>query len=138
MTNTVAEKTIEQIRAQEVLDYLEAHPERHDQSLWTTQSLSEVGAKPARDLKVCDTTMCVAGTVVFLEALANDTSIADVLDVDPNGYFNEERSYARKGAELLGLNDEDAWQLFYNKTDEQAVEDLRRLAAGQSIEEVEE
>lgn len=105
--------------AQEILDYLERFPERHEQANWVSGSGD---IEKLNTTQVCNSTMCVAGTAVFLT-----TPLKEFKDLalSPDEVFFEER-----GAELLGLDSEEADRLFYSEDNAVALELLRAVAEG--------
>lgn len=102
--------------AQAVLDYIEEHPEKHSQSDWVIHDddsgLSE---------NMCGTTMCVAGTSVYL---------ADGFD----GLVHHYRygGWSDAAAKNLGLSIDESSALFFMMDNRNAVEMLRAVADGNS------
>src|SRR3982751_4566534 len=115
--------------AQAALDYLTEHPEKHNQASWVDAPWSlpadisefetiftEDGYQtvtPAEVVNLCDTTMCVAGTVQFLH----------------RGWVNG-RTAPIDGAAYLGLDGAQAHFLFYDATNEEAIDGLTAIAQG--------
>lgn len=52
--------------ARAVLDYIAVYPERHDQSNWLAENGHELYADAVTPENICNTTMCAAGTAVFV------------------------------------------------------------------------
>jgi hypothetical protein len=106
--------------AQEIIDYLAENPEQHSQSAyWNGYSL---GIKNT----VCGTTMCVAGTSVFLkEGVDGLVNSCDSEDYDD--------SFSKKAERYLGLNSSEAYDLFYTFHREKALEMLRAVANGDEV-----
>lgn len=103
--------------AQGILDYIEMFPDRHEQTNWVTVDGYTVQA-PRRTEKenMCNTTMCAAGTAVYLSR--------------PFSEFQKfDGSFATEGRELLGLTHPEADDLFYSNN-ETAVKLLGALAEG--------
>lgn len=120
-------------RMEEVADYLEAHPEQHDQSIWYR-------------VESCGTTGCVAGWTSFLSGARisepdlkfHAFGVNVVLDRDaaPGTY---EFGHSKVGIETyarleLGLTSEEADYLFHirgrGETDEQAaIRVMRNMVA---------
>lgn len=95
--------------AQEALDYILMHPEKHDQDDWISSK------------EMCDTQMCVAGTVMF-----NEVGILKAWDI----FKNSESKGVQLASDLLGLDDEEASRLFYCFDKERALDKLNALAQG--------
>lgn len=115
------ESTLEtRTRAQDALDYLEENPEKHDQSSWFNEHIPGTtllfGGREI--INMCQTTMCAAGTVQFLERGY----------VDVNGQYGYPVDI--DAASLLGLNDDEAWFLFHQSDESQAVDALNAVAQG--------
>ena len=114
--------------ARAVLDYIEAHPERQKQSHYFLVN-GNVTAPAKANESMCGTSMCVAGTALFLslpfeEFQQKGSHYADV------EWFDE-------GASLLGLSRLEANLLFVGTLEaedpEQAAKEmLRAVAEGDS------
>ena len=109
-------------QAQGVLDYLRRFPQKHDQSNWFHVD----GGKDVEKAKVdfeknyCNTSMCVAGTVVF-----NNYGTFGL------GVFEQDEEYAvREATRLLGITEDEAQTLFYDVDDTEAVIAVERIAQG--------
>lgn len=102
----------------EIRDIIALNPEKHDQSAW------ENGHG-------CDTTRCVAGWAVYLEGLKRGmNSDARLYEIAEVVYGDESYGpdYAKLGAELLGLNEDEASKLFLYVCDSQAEQIVDHLA----------
>ena len=102
--------------AQQALDYLTAHPERHNQESWwdgEPVSKSPIIFRPIDEGNLCNTTMCVAGTVQFQQK-----GYVDPIDV---------REYA---TQALGLDNIEAQLLFMYANEEDSLDLLRAIANG--------
>lgn len=104
--------TTEETRAtaQAVLDYIHEHPEKHNQ-------LDFFGVNG------CGTTMCIAGTVLFLEYGVSTSNQAGAISTG---------SYSDMAGPLLGLeNDDETDWLFYEMDNELAIQKLKHLVVGE-------
>lgn len=108
--------------AQAVVDYHLKYPGRHEQASW-------IGGPSYRykmtvtEQNLCDTTMCAAGTAVFVEQ--GIEGLNRCIDVNACGIWESE------GARILGLTtDEEIQALFYDVSNEEAMDGLRAIAAG--------
>lgn len=109
----------------EVKNYLEEHPEEHDQDSW--------GRRTA-----CGTTGCIAGTAAILNG-------ADIFWRDADGLGNAEAMYRcdswtpfEYAVRALGLNNYEANWLFHTRTNAEAMALLDRfIAAGKNGDGVE-
>lgn len=99
--------------AQDILDYISEHPDEHDQNNWVTGTIPE-DATPETG---CGTTMCVAGTSIFLKH--GPAMLNDPIDL-----------YSTLAGVELGLNAVEKEALFYSMSNAQAVEALEAIAAG--------
>jgi len=95
--------TLDIPRARKTLEHLIAHPEEHNQETYGYTT-------------ACGTKMCIAGTVVYQDAEAGEQvrwkPVNDVeYMLDPDEDICE--WIPTKAAELLGLQYEDAWDLFH-------------------------
>ena len=106
-----------QAHAQEILDYHMMNPGLHDQDSWfeTPDNKGRVTEE-----NVCGTTMCIAGTSVFLKE-------------GIEGLNNAHGRYVEKGQSNLGLAYEEANDLFYDTTNEQSMDAVRAIAAGDPV-----
>lgn len=104
-------KTDEQTRrAYRVLDFIEAHPKKHDQTMWVNVTGRDVLPEAVDD---CGTTGCVAGWTVLLEGL----TIYHYDRVHNSSEWAGLGLVPRVAADLLGLDDEEMHDLFYDAAD---------------------
>ena len=113
--------------AQDVLDYIETHPKQHGQSRW-------VGSKSWVNVEVnqedfCGTTMCIAGTSVFLNE-GNAGLFHYNYRPGDISYWFANQDIPAKAEEYLGLSREQAFELFYQMNNADALALLRCVAAG--------
>ncbi len=103
--------------AQAIVDYIIENPEKHDQRLWWMDN--EKSPINGSDFNFCDTTMCIAGTSVFIEggveALIEQSQIGD---------------WEIAAAPNLGLTDREASYLFYCMDNDLAVDAVNAIAQG--------
>lgn len=102
--------------AKRVLGYIKAFPEKHNQNSWVSSPASVRATK-----SVCNTTLCAAGTAVFLHDGVQ--SIINSLDLN-SGFKLPERA-----RELLGLTPNEADALFYSNN-KSARRLLKAIAKG--------
>ena len=108
--------------ARAALDYIEANPEKHRQADFYMvhdddgQPVYVGQGRNVSEQNWCNTTMCVAGTAVFI-----DGGIEALRDCD---------DFDHKGAELLGLDFYEGSKLFYTMDESAAVEMLKAVAEG--------
>lgn len=131
MTQAISKQ---QLLAQVILGYIHEYPERHNQSSWASikGTVAEAGNN------ACGTTACVAGYAVLF---SNDHRF-EFIQMDSNEvtlrprYISDQGigTFQGVGAELLGLNSEDAERLFYRTTNEEAKLALGYLARGEEID----
>lgn len=95
--------------AQEILDYIHANPEKHDQAYFFTGNPN-----------MCGTTMCIAGTSVFLKN-------AKTFDDMPMGAF------ADKAAANLGLSMAESEVVFFEMDEERAIQKLKKVVVGEEF-----
>jgi hypothetical protein len=105
-------------RRQKVLDQIVAQPYLHDQKQWETSSAS------------CGTQRCVAGWAMYFETPGNRS--LDLVKYEFARNLGVEPRYFIIGKELLGLNDAEAYELFYEVTNDEAVDLLRQYARGET------
>jgi hypothetical protein len=109
-----------------VLDYIEDHPERHDQDTWITvggglPTITDRNTRTTVENADCGATCCFAGWAVLLNG---DTIASGSLVYNSNGRFVSNIDiYARH---LLGLTPDEADELFYGAKD---IDDVRRAVA---------
>lgn len=92
--------------AQKILDQITEHPETHDQDTWENV------------FGECGTTYCIAGWAVAFNARSTEdrsTYQARILLADELGLTAH---WSTLGQELLGLDDQEAEDLFYSGTEE--------------------
>lgn len=94
---------------QKIYDQISQHPETHWQGWWETTE------------NACGTTRCVAGWAVHFQNTEQDT-YSTCCDLGYNG------NHEIAGRELLGLTNEEAYELFYMTTDAQAAEQVELYA----------
>lgn len=111
-------ETTEQTRAlaQDILDYIGKYPERHEQSSWLEINDSS-DPRAVTEGNLCNTTMCIAGTAVFLSRALED-------------FRDFEGDWQDEGARLLGLECEESDALFYYAGNKESVDMVRALADG--------
>ena len=115
MTNNIEA----QINAQIVLDHIEQHPNLHEQVSWAGKS-------------ACGTTGCVAGWTVMLCDGWKYDEMWGLVDAEGNTARN---AYVfREATASLGLEEEEARELFSLKNKETAREALRYIAHGKQID----
>lgn len=115
--------------AQRVHDYFVKFPEKHDQETWFMvvdgENFEEDPDLAVVDVEnnVCNTSMCVAGTVMWNEygrhGLRQFVSGSD-----------NERMATRHAGDLLGLNAHQAHWLFYYSENDEAKRVVKRIAKG--------
>lgn len=100
----------------QLADYIETHPEEHDQNAW--------GHRTA-----CGTTACAAGHAIILagyspiwETSADDQTGAWMMGVEGFGRF-----VGDVAQDLLGLSGREALRLFYNTRNGDVVPFLRTI-----------
>lgn len=120
----MSEKTPEQReRAFELLDFLKNHPDSHDQNFFASPAFGKRMSSfepltAARALNECGTVACAAGWAVLL---AGGRIARPSLAVIPRiGLTGEVPVLA---AELLGLDDDEAYRLFFDAQDLDDVAD---------------
>jgi hypothetical protein len=102
-------KTPEQIgRAWSVLDHIEKNPDMHDQGRWIYPGRHFPVSLSVQDMRPeCGTTACYAGWTVLLDGLTLDGSLVPALEYD---------HLSSVAADLLGLTQQEAMDLFHNAT----------------------
>lgn len=106
--------------ARATLDYIAANPEKHKQAdfymVHGDDGMPQFGDRNLTEQTWCNTTMCVAGTAVFvdggLEALRNC------------------EDFDTEGADLLGLDFYEGSKLFYVMDESAAVAMMEAVAEG--------
>lgn len=120
--------------AQRVLDYW-VLTNSHEQKNWVSleggipKITNEVIAN--REMQVCNSTMCAAGTAVFLSVPNEDfMKMCDDLLMTPHGTrLGDGFDFEDAGAELLGLDDIER-STFYYKNNATVVDMMTAIAAG--------
>lgn len=103
--------------AQDILDYIEMFPEKHQQDNWYFNEENYRNETPITEKNFCGTTMCVAGTSVYLTEGLNAFK-KHVTDIENDAARN------------LGLDDGDSGLLFYTMSESKALMMLEAVAAG--------
>lgn len=123
--------------AQDILDYIKAHPEEHEQYSWV-QDPNDISPSASPETG-CGTTMCLAGTSVFLTEGPRGlkkiyTEIANnevaYLMQETDDLIDEDDIFVQKGADNLGLDYHEANELFTIMSNETAVNAMQALADG--------
>lgn len=110
--------------AGKALQYLNEHPERHNQDHWfgiegVAGEFYEVWPSSLTDDNLCGTVMCVAGTTVFVTRTIDE--------------FREfEGSFPDTAQDLLGLTGHEADWLFHSTNEEAALKALKYISEGDS------
>ncbi len=105
-------------RRQKILDQIFAHPENHNQTQWEKENPH------------CGTQRCVAGWAIYFAAKHSSSvhlgryEVAAELRVEPQ--------YGVIAAALLGLTDAEAFELFYDADNLDAIDLLRQYAQGET------
>lgn len=112
--------------AGKILDYIEEHPEQHNQKYWVRNARfgdrddAPTALRKAKEVNFCGTTMCIAGTAVFLGI--------------PEENWDKVDSVEHTARELLGIDEyDDAHHLFYSD-DETSKRLIRAMAEGDEAE----
>ena len=105
--------------AQVLVDYFEAHPERHRQIKWVAQNGDDVMRVDDVEKNFCGTTMCIAGAAAYF--MSDTATFKELVEGD--------ESWARVGGRILGLDEDEAEKLFYNLDNASALDMLRAVAA---------
>lgn len=125
--------------AQAVLDYILAHPEKHSQrhvvglmdSSWNFFLLPSSG-ESVEDIVLteenfCGTTMCIAGTVIFLnQGIDALNRLGKPVIIDDESHTDWEIV----GAEYLGLDLDEADSIFFEMSNSRAIDLLIAIANG--------
>lgn len=113
-----------------VLDYFEKFPDMHKQSSWFavdgtfTANYYAESVEVDPDANVCNTSMCAAGTVMWLNEGAKGLTYFDGAGVD------DVEAGIKRARKYLGLNEAQANALFVETTDAEAKAILTRIADG--------
>ena len=127
-------------QAQAALDYIHAHPEKHAQNHWVGINKGNaityfwMDNLNVTEENLCGTTMCVAGTLVYLNEGVdglnrlhhNTMGVVDENDVVVNGWIVT-------GAKYLGLTSQEAYSLFFEMDEAKAVDMLTAIANGDEV-----
>lgn len=105
--------------AQKIQDYFILYPERHRQDEWV--AVEGATSCLVTDENICNTTMCVAGTAVFLNGGMQAMN-------DCQAFYGS--SFSETAQELLGLTYEEADRLFYCMDNQAAKDAVAAIAAG--------
>lgn len=140
---------INSTRIREIADIIEAYPELHDQDRWLSTTDPDRTVTTTNGRRVhCGTSQCIAGWAVVLDYDEHNRlydgarSIAEVSDQLLDGsekitFKGDRRGMIDIGAELLGLEASDAYQLFMTTdNDRNWPVVLRRIADGEDVDQV--
>lgn len=105
--------------AQVLVDYFEAHPERHRQTKWVAQNGDDVFHAADVEKNFCGTTMCIAGAAAYF--MSDTETFKELVEGD--------ESWTRIGGRILGLDSDESEKLFYNLDNASALDMLRAVAA---------
>jgi len=114
-------------RADAVVEYIKAHPERHNQSNWAEildEQIEDMIDEPGgnvNDIPMCKTTMCVAGTAAWQKH-------GNVIFTQN---WQDRHDWMKEGMALLGLSYAEANYLFYDTDNEEALDIVEGLAVGE-------
>jgi hypothetical protein len=108
--------------AQRALDYIAEHPKQHRQANWVGVDGVYAGWSGIGDFNMCDTTMCIAGTVVYNEE--GFDGIKRMLRRDIHS------DWIGVGAAYLGLDRGEAEAIFIYQDEEKVINQLRAIAEG--------
>lgn len=110
--------------ASKVVEYIEAYPDRHNQSSWVAifdELGEEIEVHDPEEVSLCKTTMCVAGTAAFQR-------YGTVVFTDT---WQRDHTWMEEGQTILGLNFIEANYLFYDTDNDEALKVVRGLAVGE-------
>lgn len=110
-------------KCQEVLDYLLAHPQYHNQSYVISQVEDNIDEE-----NICGTTMCIAGCAMFLD---NPKEFMQVFSDPDIGEGLEPHDWETRAAKILGLTGFEAADLFWVMNNDQALHALKEYANGE-------
>lgn len=107
--------------AQGILDYIISHPSRHNQADFIDMpgKYSELLQTGITEENICDTTMCIAGTAVYLTE-----------GVEGVNRCKTDNSWESTAAPLLGLSWEEGQHLFFTMDNSIAVDMVVAIASG--------
>jgi len=115
--------------AQEIVDYFHTYPERHEQDTWVFlhDGKDDEVYLPVEEYlteaNVCNTTMCIAGSAVFL---TRPLSEFKKFYSTPG----EDYDWEIVGGRLLGLESNEAFWLFYDTNNATAIDAVTAIANG--------
>lgn len=111
-------------RAKVIYDYLVAHPEEHSQRHYGKET-------------ACGTTMCIAGNAIiaFRPELVQWDHLGNGIRV-LKGWFDTEGDIDEIAGELLGLDREEQFDLFYDMDNKRALEKLGRVVEGEAFDDL--
>jgi len=106
------------VLAKRILGYIQAFPDRHDQDSYVgnEDEVLDTG-------NICNTTMCVAGTAVYLDG--GTPALRRLIRHDEDGDL-----FFDSGRKLLGLTHEEARDLFHCYNNKAALKMLKAVAKG--------
>ena len=111
---------------QNILDFITEHPEEHDQITFesTAEDTSYLLDIPEEE---CHTTRCIAGWA-FIMSYPFSTGLSGAAQSHYAGDsdMSDPDDYRTGAAELLGLSEDEALELFYEASNEEAIEALKR------------
>jgi hypothetical protein len=108
--------------AQDVFDYIQENPEKHDQEHYFYQ--------PEKSTGFCGTTMCVAGTAMAIRYNFDYRAIHKAMEAKLAD-TGRVTSYCRMAGELLGLDVTEQDALFYEMNEELALQKLKKVIVGE-------
>jgi hypothetical protein len=110
--------------AREILAYWNKY-NHHDQGSWIEDDEITIttGTLMGKEVKVCDTAMCAAGTAVFLRT--TDKEFKTIV----REHFSDDVMWEERGGELLGLEYDEARSMFYSSNDT-AKQLMKAIAKG--------
>lgn len=108
--------------AAEILSAIRSDPAQHSQNIWGERTHS------------CGTTMCVAGWAAYLTGHAHYEGLRHPNDEEMLLLLGTtDYDFVGLGAELLGIDEDDASKLFYYYNDQGALRAMEHIAAGEPI-----
>lgn len=130
----------------EIADIISLNPKLHDQDNWLDQPSEDlVVTRPSSGKRIhCGTSQCVAGWALLIDHHDNKRSYGESdylefqreLGEDYISFKGDQVEVEDAAAEILGLEKEDANQIFYNMSDHNELDwpqALRDIAAGVGI-----
>ncbi len=127
---------------QKLFDFLNFHPENHDQSQWA----AEVDVPNDQDIvdpdNVCGTSMCAAGGAAFLAGrltyakhYVGASASRWIPLVDGKIHADTYPDWDMLGAELLGLDEIEASWMFHEASNDEVLHALKAYANGEEFED---